>query len=60
VAAENGARPAGTITYPATDPSALADAVERVLTHRTEVVAAIPAVPIRDTLGEEAELLTAP
>jgi glycosyltransferase involved in cell wall biosynthesis len=60
VAAENGSRPAGTITYPATDPDAMADAVERVLVHRHDVVAAIPPVPIRDTLAEEAELLTAP
>ncbi len=60
VAAENGSRPAGTITYPATDPVGLASAVEHAIADRADVVAAIPAVLVRDTLDEEAELLTTP
>jgi len=59
VAAENGTRPPGTITYTATDPEALADTVNRVLSHRAQVIADIPPVPVHDTLHEEAALLTA-
>ncbi|RPI56955.1 MAG: glycosyltransferase [Acidobacteria bacterium] len=59
VAAENGTRPAGTITYAPTDGRALADAVDRVLSNREEAIAAIPPVPVRDTLHEEATLLAA-
>jgi len=58
VAAENGARPSGTVTYPPTDPNALADVVDNVLANRAEVIAAIPPVPMHDTLHEEAGLLT--
>ncbi len=58
VGAENGSRPPGTITYPATDPEALAEAVDKVLTNRAEVSAAIPPVPVHDTLRDEAALLT--
>jgi glycosyltransferase involved in cell wall biosynthesis len=58
VAAENGSRPAGTVTYTATDPAALAEAVDRVLSNRAAVVAAIPPVPVKDTLQDEADLLT--
>ena len=57
VAAENGTRPAGTITYAPTDGASLAAAVDRVLSNREQAVAAIPPVPIRDTLHEEATLL---
>jgi glycosyltransferase involved in cell wall biosynthesis len=58
VAAENGSRPAGVVTYPATDATALAEAVLRVLENRDAVVSAIPAPEIADTLVEEANLLT--
>ncbi len=59
VAAENGTRPLGTINYAATDGDAMANAVCRVLSNRAQAVAAIPAVPMRDTLHEEATLLAA-
>jgi CRISPR/Cas system-associated endonuclease Cas1 len=38
VACENGTRPQGVITYPATDAAVLAQQVEHVLDHRAEVV----------------------
>ena len=60
VAAENGARPPGTVTYAPTDRDGLAHAVDRVLSSRAEVIAAIPPVPIHDTLHDEAALLTTP
>ena len=60
VAAENGFRPAGTVNYAATDPDALAAAVDKVLSNRAEVIAAIPPAPMRDTLRDEAALLTTP
>jgi glycosyltransferase involved in cell wall biosynthesis len=59
VAAENGTRPSGTITYAPTDGESLAAAVDRVLSNRDEAIAAIPPVPVRDTLHEEASLLAA-
>ena len=59
VAAENGTRPLGTINYAATDGDAMANAVCRVLSNREQAVADIPAVPMRDTLHEEATLLAA-
>jgi glycosyltransferase involved in cell wall biosynthesis len=59
VAAENGTRPAGTITYAPADGGSLADAVDLVLSDRAAAVAAIPPVPVRDTLHEEATLLAA-
>jgi glycosyltransferase involved in cell wall biosynthesis len=59
VAAENGTRPAGTITYAPTNPDSMADAVDKVLSNRQAAVAAIPPVPVRDTLHEEASLLAA-
>ncbi len=59
VAAENGTRPAGVITYPPTDAAAMAAMVDGVLSNRDAVVAAIPPVSIPDTLHEEATLLAA-
>lgn len=58
VAAENHNRPPGVITYPADDAAALATALEDVLRRRDEVVAGLPRVEVRDTLSEEARLLT--
>jgi glycosyltransferase involved in cell wall biosynthesis len=59
VASENGSRPAGAITYPATDPAALAALLLDVLDRRASIVAAMPRPEIRDTLQEEVRLLTA-
>jgi len=59
VAAENGTRPSGTITYAPTEGEALADAVDKVLSNREQAIADIPPVPVRDTLHEEASLLAA-
>jgi glycosyltransferase involved in cell wall biosynthesis len=58
VAAENGSRPAGVVSYPATDAAALAETILHVLEHREAVARAIPAPAIADTLVEEADLLT--
>ena len=58
VAAENHNRPAGVITYPATDVGAMARTLEDVLVRREEIVAMLPKPEIRDTLLEEARLLT--
>ncbi len=60
VAAENGFRPAGTVNYTATDPDALAAAVDHVLSNRAEVIAAIPTGDMHDTLHDEAALLAKP
>jgi len=59
VAAENGSRPAGVVTYVATDPRDMAAVVERVLANRDRVIAAFPTVEIPDTLIDEVRLLTA-
>jgi glycosyltransferase involved in cell wall biosynthesis len=59
VASENHNRPPGVITYPADDPERLAATLQDVLERREEVAAALPKVEVRDTLAEEARLLTA-
>lgn len=59
VATENHNRPPGVITYPAQDREALAAAVNDVLERRDEVSAGLPRVEVRDTLADEARLLTA-
>jgi glycosyltransferase involved in cell wall biosynthesis len=59
VAAENGARPAGVVTYEATDAAALRSKIEYVLEERDEVVASLVRPEVRDTLNDEAELLIA-
>jgi glycosyltransferase involved in cell wall biosynthesis len=59
VAAANATRPAGVVMYPAADPQALADALEHVLDRRDTVAAGLEKPALRDTLAEEAGLLTA-
>jgi hypothetical protein len=46
------------ITYPAKDVHALASALEDVVSRRTEIAASLKPPATRDTLAEEAELLT--
>lgn len=58
VACENGNRPQGVITYPATDASQLATGVEYVLAHRAEVVAGLSRHDVPDTVTDEVDLLT--
>jgi glycosyltransferase involved in cell wall biosynthesis len=59
VATENHTRPPGVITYQAEDVDALARALEHVLERRDEIVATLPRPEVRDTLADEARLLTA-
>jgi glycosyltransferase involved in cell wall biosynthesis len=59
VAAENNTRPEGVITYPVEDVEALASTLEDVLIRRDEIAAAMQPPEIRDTLADEAALLTA-
>lgn len=59
VATENHTRPPGVVTYPAEDVEALARALEDVLARRDDIVATLQRPEIRDTLAEEARLLTA-
>ena len=59
VAAENGTRPPSVITYPAKDAQQLAATLDRVLSSRTEFVAAMRRPLVPDTLSVEAGLLTA-
>ena len=59
VATENHNRPPGVITYDPKDPDVLAAILDDVLTRRDEIVAALPRPEVRDTLAEEAQLLTA-
>jgi glycosyltransferase involved in cell wall biosynthesis len=58
VACENGARPAGVVTYPAEDADALAAAVEHVLTNRDAILRSATRLSIPDTVGDEVALLT--
>jgi glycosyltransferase involved in cell wall biosynthesis len=58
VAAENGTRPAGVVTYQATSSTALAEGVLSVLRDRDAIAASIPPPAIADTLVDEARLLT--
>jgi glycosyltransferase involved in cell wall biosynthesis len=59
VAAENGTRPAGVLTYEATSPGALANRLVHVLDARDEIAAGIPVPTVADTLEDEARLLLA-
>ena len=59
VATENFNRPAGVVTYPPEDAEALATALGNVLERPAEFAARLPNVEVRDTLAEEARLLTA-
>lgn len=58
VGSENGTRPAGVITYGASDSADLAEKIEDVLTRREAVVARMPRPEIRDTLKDEIAVLT--
>jgi len=59
VAAENGTRPPGVVTYRADDPADLAATVHYVLANREAVVRATPKPEIPDTLADEINLLVA-
>lgn len=59
VACENGTRPTGVITYPATDHEELAAAVERVLDNRDQISAGLRRTEVPDTVADEVALLTA-
>jgi glycosyltransferase involved in cell wall biosynthesis len=58
VASENGTRPPGVITYRAADPDDLANKVIHVIESRATIVAAMTSPEIKDTLSQEAALLT--
>lgn len=57
VASENGTRPAGTITYPATDSAAMADRVCETLDRREEIARTMARPELKDTLSDEIALL---
>ena len=59
VASENHNRPPGVITYPAEDSGALARTLTDVLSRREEIASALQRPEVRDTLADEARLLTA-
>ncbi len=58
VASENGTRPAGVLTYPAEDPSQMAELIEYVLANRQQVVASLGSHVPADTVADEVALLT--
>jgi glycosyltransferase involved in cell wall biosynthesis len=58
VAAENGQRPAGVLTYVATDSAHLASVLEDALARRDAIAATLPVPDIPDTLSVEADVLT--
>jgi glycosyltransferase involved in cell wall biosynthesis len=58
VATENANRPPGVITYPPEDSEALARHLADVIARRDEIVSALERPDVRDTLAEEARLLT--
>jgi glycosyltransferase involved in cell wall biosynthesis len=57
VAAENGHRPPGVVTYVATDPDDLAVVLDDVMARRESLASALPAPTIPDTLAVEADVL---
>ena len=57
IAAENGHRPPGVVTYGATNASQLATLLEDVIARRHEVAAALPIPDLPDTLTLESNLL---
>lgn len=57
VAAENGQRPAGVLTYVGIDPVHLASVLEDAIVHRARIAAALPAPVVPDTLTMEADLV---
>jgi glycosyltransferase involved in cell wall biosynthesis len=58
VAAANGHRPPGVVSYRADDPAALASAVERMLDAVRRRETSVPRPELRDTLREEIAVLT--
>jgi glycosyltransferase involved in cell wall biosynthesis len=58
VAAENGTRPPGVVTYKSDDHLDLASKVRYALDRRDDLVANLPRPEIQDTLGEELRILT--
>jgi glycosyltransferase involved in cell wall biosynthesis len=58
VAVQNHTRPAGVITYDPSDVEGLADALDDTLRRREQIAAALRPPDTRDTLAEEAALLT--
>jgi glycosyltransferase involved in cell wall biosynthesis len=59
VATENGTRPPGVRTYPATNPAALAGVIREMLDERSAIASQMRRPEIEDTLTVEATLLTA-
>ena len=59
VASENHNRPVGVITYDPQDVDRLASILDDVLRRRDQIVSQLPRPEVRDTLAEEAGLLTA-
>jgi glycosyltransferase involved in cell wall biosynthesis len=59
VACDNGTRPAGVVTYPATDERAMAAAVAHVLQNHADIVNGLGRAELPDTLAPEVALLTA-
>jgi glycosyltransferase involved in cell wall biosynthesis len=59
VACDNGHRPAGVITFPATDASGLAAKVDYVLQHHAAIVAGLDGFDVSDTVADEVALLVA-
>lgn len=58
VGCENGTRPAGVVTYPASDPEELARAVELVIARRSDIVASLNRIEVQDTVADEVAVLT--
>jgi len=59
VACENGTRPPGVVTYPATDSERMAAIVDHVIAHRAEVLSSMEARDVPDTVTDEVAVLTA-
>jgi glycosyltransferase involved in cell wall biosynthesis len=57
VASENGHRPVGVVTYPATDPAGLARILDETLSKRHLIKASLPSPEIPDTLSREVQML---
>jgi len=58
VGCENGTRPKGVLTYTADNPVEMAERMEYVIANRAQVVEAMGALEVPDTLADEAALLT--
>jgi glycosyltransferase involved in cell wall biosynthesis len=57
VASENGHRPAGVLTYHASDPDDLARVLDEALSKRGVIVSSLPRLQIPDTLSTEVQVL---